>query len=366
MTRLNQATEIAELAEQLGLPIIDPATEILDHCRGVVDAWVAEARGVANIDDLESLVTKRLQLVFEEIRCDDDFDRLTNKYAREMKEYVFASMKGRFIDEENPTFGALVQRRHASIESPDRFVAIIDCRGNKLDRRFFTRWHEIAHRLTTHADIGEPVYRSEHDPIERMMDEIASHIGFYEPLFNPVFRKASEGESFLSFDTVATVVTEAFPKASFQATLFACARRTSTPVLYLEAKSAYKQKVKRRLEDKRPKLFEVDDPPPPGELRAVMAIANLAAKEERFTIPRNMRVPKTSVIHAVFAAESFAEARAEENLKDWETSDGKSLEDRAVFVEARKVSDRVFALVQPVEPLLIPPRPTLATGLFNV
>ena len=61
-------------------------------------------------------------------------------------------------------------------------MAVIDCRGGKLARRFFTRWHEIAHRLTTHADRGdeEPAYRSEHDPIERMMDEIAGHVGFYE------------------------------------------------------------------------------------------------------------------------------------------------------------------------------------------
>lgn len=95
-------------------------------------------------------------------------------------------------------------------------------------------------------------------------------------------------------------------------------------------------------------------------------IPNPAAQTERFTIPGNMRVPKTSVIHAVFEADSFAEDQAEENLIDWESSDGKTLEDRAVLVEARKVSDRVVALVQPVEPVLNRHRMTLATVLFDV
>ena len=54
------------------------------------------------------------------------------------------------------TYGALVQRRNAGPTDPDRFVAVIDSRGGKLARRFFTRWHEIAHRLTTDADMLEP------------------------------------------------------------------------------------------------------------------------------------------------------------------------------------------------------------------
>ena len=149
---------------------------------------MAEAGGVKNIDALESLVTQRLQMVFEEIRNDDDWERLKDVYARGKKEFVFAGMQTKFDDHGNLTYGALVQRRNAQADSPDRFVAVIDCRDNKLARRFFTRWHEIAHRLTTHADLLEPVYRSEHDPIERMMDEIAGHIGFYEPIF---FRRTS-------------------------------------------------------------------------------------------------------------------------------------------------------------------------------
>ncbi len=344
MTRWDQAPEIFSLADELGVGGAAPVNGILDYCHRRIDAWVAEAGGVANIDALESLVTQKLQMVIEEIRTDDDWERLKEVYARGKKEIVFAAMRTKFDDDHNLTYGALVERRNATSSDADRFVAVIDCRGSKLARRFFTRWHEIAHRLTTHADMPEPVYRSEHDPIERMMDEIAGHVGFYDPLFQPVYQQATEGVPHLKFATVETIIGSAFPAASFQATLFACTRRLPTPVVYLEATLAHKKEVKRRLAT--PSLF--DDDPPSGELRAVKVIQNKAAQQDGFTIPTNMRVPVASIIHRLFDAEAQSSGDGEECLSHWE-SQGRSLGRRAVVVEARKVPDRVIAIVQPVE-----------------
>jgi len=253
-------------------------------------------------------------------------------------------MRTKFDDDHNLTYGALVQRRNANASDADRFVAVIDCRGSKLARRFFTRWHEIAHRLTTHADMPEPVYRSEHDPIERMMDEIAGHVGFYDPLFQPVYQQATEGVPHLKFATVETIIGSAFPAASFQATLFACTRRLPTPVIYLEAALDHKKEVKRKLAT--PSLFDVD--PPLGELRVVKVRANDAAFKDKFFIPEKMRVPADSVIHSLFDADPMTDGNGEECLSQWE-SQGRSLGRRAVVVEARKVPDRVIAIVQPVE-----------------
>jgi hypothetical protein len=346
MIRLDHAPEVLDLAGQLGVGGAAPVEGILAHCRRRIDGWVAEAGGVATIDAVEALVTGRLQMVFEEIRTDEDFDRLTEIYARGKKEFVFAGLRPKFDDPSNMTYGALVQRRNAGANAPDRFVAVIDCRGNKLARRFFTRWHEIAHRLTTHCDMAEPVFRSEHDPIERLMDEIAGHVGFYEPIFDPAYRQASQGKPLLTFGAVESVISQAFPAASFQATLFACARRLTTPVVYLEAALAHKKEVKRRLAT--PSMF--GDDPPPGELRAVKVIPNEAAQQQRFTIPTNMRVPADSVIYRLFDAEPQASGDGQEDLSQWE-SQGKPLERWAVVVEARKVPDRVIAIVQPVEPV---------------
>ena len=344
MTRWDQASEIFALADELGVGGAAPVNGILDYCHHRIDAWVAEAGGIPNIDALESLVTQKLQMVFEEIRTDEDWERLKEVYARGKKEFVFGAIRTKFDDDHNLTYGALVERRNAGPTDLDRFVAVIDCRGNKLARRFFTRWHEIAHRLTTHTDMPEPVYRSEHDPIERMMDEIAGHVGFYDPLFQPAYQQASLGQPHLKLGTIETIFNDAFPTASFQATLFACTRRLPTPVVYLEATLAHKKEVKRKLAA--PSLFDVD--PPPGELRVVKVIPNKAAQQDGFTIPTNMPVPAASVIHRLFDAEPMTDGDGEECLSHWE-SQGRPLGRRAVVVEARKVPDRVIAIVQPVE-----------------
>lgn len=344
MNRLDAAPEVLDLAKELGVSAVAPVESILQSCRQRIDCWVAETGGVADIESLESLVTERLQMVFEEIRADADFDRIANKYARGKKDPVFAAMRFRFDDASNPTYGVLVQRKNVEVDARDRFVAVIDCREGKLARRFFTRWHEIAHRMTTHADIEEPAYRSEHDPIERLMDEIAGHVGFFEPLFEPAYQQASDGQVLLTFGMVQAIIGSAFPTASFQATLFACARRAATPVLYVEAALGHKKEVKRRLQTR--SLF--GDEPPPGDLRAVKVIPNQAAQKERFTIPTNMRVPADSVIHRLFDADPMTDGEGTEDLSQWE-SQGRRLEGRRVVVQARKVPDRVIAVVQPVE-----------------
>ncbi len=344
MTRWDQAPEIFSLADELGVGGTAPASSILDYCHRRIDAWVAKAGGVTSIDALESLVTQKLQMVFEEIRTDDDWERLKEVYARGKKEFVFGAIRTKFDDDHNLTYGALIQRRNAGPADIDRFVAVIDCRDNKLARRFFTRWHEIAHRLTTHTDMLEPVYRSEHDPIEKMMDEIAAHVGFYDPLFRPIYQQATEGVPHLKFATVETIIGSGFPSASFQATLFACTRRLPTPVIYLEAALDHKKEVKRRLAA--PRLFDVD--PPPGELRVVKVRANDAAFKDKFFIPEKMRVPADSVIHNLFDADPMTDGNGEECLSHWE-SQGRSLGHRAVVVDARKVHDRVIAIVQPVD-----------------
>lgn len=177
-----------------------------------------------------------------------------------------------------------------------------------------------------------------------MMDEIAGHVGFYGPIFDPAFQQASEGKPLLTFGTVEAIIGGSFPAASFQATLFACARRLTTPVVYLEATLAHKKAAKRLLQT--PSMF--GDDPPPGELRAVKVIPNNAAQEDGFTILTNMRVPPGTVIHRLFDAEPQTSGEAREDLSQWE-SKGKSLESRAVAVEGRKVADRVIAIVQPVE-----------------
>lgn len=347
MTPWDQAPAIKNLACQLGIAGERPQDGILAHCQRRIDSWVAEAGGTSDIDALEALVAGQLQMVFEEIHSIDDFARLKEVYAKGKGEFVFAALQPKFDDSSNPTFGALVQRRKATPSDRDRYVAVIDCRGDKQHRRFFTRWHEIAHRLTTHADGGEtePGYRSEHDPIERLMDEIAAQLGFYPPLFEPALGLARRGERLLRFNMVEEVILKAFPKASFQATLFASLRSLATPILYLEAGLAFNKSVQQKLATK--PLF--DDDLPTGELRAIKVIPNRSAQQTGFFIPANMRVPLNSIIFSIFNDLSPGSSAAQEDLAWW-VSKGKSLAKQPIFIEARRNADRVIAIVQPLSP----------------
>ena len=347
MTRLAEEPDILELAKKLGVAGDgDPVDGILDLCNRRIDRWIEEAGGVRTVGHLESVVTARLQMVFEEVREDADFDRIKQVYAVGKRDFVFATMRHKFDDQVNPTFGALVRRKTADPDAPDRYVAVIDCRGDKLARRFFTRWHEIAHRLTTDADPDKPQYRSEHDPIEQLMDRIASHIGFYEPFFGPVFDQELRGGARLSFEVVEAVRRQHFADASFQSTLFACHRRLTTPVVYVEAEERNKAEAEREIKRGVQWLFE--EAAPVAQLRVALVLPNAAAQKSKLFIAPNMRIPSSSVIHRLFLDDLGLDDAGQENLNTWEHSRGKRLADQEVWIEAKKTKGRVVAIVQPV------------------
>lgn len=344
MTRLADEPDISDLAKALGLAEGGDCVEaVLALCRRRLDRWVEEAGGVRTIEQLESIVTARLQMVFEEIRDDADFDRIKQVYAVGKRDFVFATIRQRFDDPTNPTYGALLRRKNAAANAPDRYVAVIDCRGEKLARRFFTRWHEIAHRLTTDADPDEPVYRSEHDPIERLMDRIASHSGFYEPFLVAAYDRALREMGCLCFEAIDWIRLNAFSDASFQSTLYACHRRYDRPAVYLEAAPAHKAKHQRAINQGAQWLF--DDARPSAELRAITVVPNDVANRRGLFIAPNMRVPECSLIHRIFSDSSEEGRISVENLKEWEHSGG-HLADQDVRIEARRMKDRVIALVQ--------------------
>jgi hypothetical protein len=283
-----------------------------------------------------------LQLVFEEVGSDDDLEQIIAKYVAQ-GEYVFATLRDKL---DPTTFGLTIKRKHWEPESGDKYVAVIDCRGEKATRRFFTRWHEIAHLLVLEKELAEPVRRSSHDPIERLMDDIAGRIGFYEPLFGPIFAR-EHTKPLLDFKTVEAIRNAYCGRASFQSTLFACHRRVNTPVVYVEAEVKYKVGEERRLRSKQRKFFAED--PPVAKFRVGLAVPNPAAVERDFGIVPSMRVPEVSVIHKLHSDASVEQASGRENLGAWEFSNGTSLPDCEVWVDARKAGDRVIAIVQPAK-----------------
>jgi len=339
MSRLDHEPEVVALARELGLRG-NPVEAVVRFCEEKIGCWAADSGGVENVTALERVVANRLGVTFEDVCSDDDLTRITAKYVAQ-GEYVFATLR----DELCPaTFGVTIKRKRCGPGSNGKYVAVIDGRGDKAARRFFTRWHELAHLLVLEKELDTPVRRSAHDPIERLMDEIAGRVGFYEPIFGPVLAR-EHSKPILEFETVEAIRRAYCDKASFQATLFACQRRMNTPVVYVEAEMKYRADEERRLRSKQQKFFA--DDPPVAKLRVRLAVPNEAASDEGFRIVPNMRVPEGSIIHKLYSDASAEEASGGENLGVWEFSNGSSLSDCEVWVDARKVGDRIIAIVQP-------------------
>lgn len=344
MKTLSSEPEIIAMANALRLGEGDPVVNIINFCRNKIARWITELGPVRNIWDLEKIVCQKLNLTIEHVWSDADLEKIIETYVGE-GDFIFEYLK-RDLDEH--TFATLIRRKSASSKSEDRYVAIIDCRGQKGPRRVFSRWHEIAHILTLYKQMELPLHRStvEKDPTEKMMDVIAGEICFYAPIFIPVLEAKIKKYGRLSFDAVNSVREDFYPEASFQATLNACAAQAKTPVLVLEIGMGLKKTEQRRVQSKQMNLLP--ETPPKPQLRVLTSMSNAAARQISLQIPRYMRVPSRSILAKIFKGKTDSSAltgEAQENLIWWTSSEGGALCPAQVNIQAIKVNDRVVAIV---------------------
>ncbi len=346
MKTLSQEAEIIAMANALRL-VGDPVESIIDFCRQKIARWIDGPRSIRTIWDLEKIICEKLNLVIHEVWNDDDLEELIRNYVEE-GEIVFAHLKA---DLDAKTFATLIRRKALRPNSEDRYVAVIDCRGNKGARRFFSRWHEIAHLLTLYKQMELPFHRStiDRDPTEKLMDIIAGEIGFYDTLFRPALEAELRSQGRLTLDAVERVRREYCPDASFQATLNACAARAPAPVIVLEIGMGYKKSELRELHLAQLPLIPPKLPQP--KLRVLSAVPNAAARKISFQIPRYMRVPVASIITGVFdngTGLSIGATETVENLNQWTSSNGSRLPNVKVDVQALKTGEHVLVIVSPV------------------
>lgn len=344
MTTLSDDPKIISLAHALGIHEGGRVEGILGYCQNKVRSLLAGAGLIRSIDDLQCLICEKLHITIIEVYNDSDISAVVEKYARQEKEPAFAGIGNELTDD---TFATLLQRKRRAGEQYFRYVAVIDCRGQKAARRYFSRWHEIAHVLTTVSQLQFALHRSttKKDACEKMMDLIAAEIGFYTPLFAPLLQKECSTAGGLTFAVAENVRREFCPAASMEATLNACASRVSSPILILQASMGYKKAEKDALTSGQYELFPTEKPV--AQLRIASAVPNPAARGKGIMIPKNMRVPIASVITTALNVEEDHQAiLARENLNWWRTSDGTALQHAAVKVEAIRLRDRVWAIVR--------------------
>ena len=351
MVNLGTSPEVISMALSLKLDAQHPVDAIVSYCKGKMLAWVKKAGGAHCIAQVQEIVCQNLGLVLEEVRSDEGVETLAQKYMG-LGEKVFASLS---MQLDQDTFATVMRRAPTGPKAHDRYVAVIDCRGKKAARRFFTRWHEIAHLLTlvTQRELPFQRFRSskdkDADPEERLMDIIAGEVGFYDPIFKPALAAELEQNGFLSFDGVERIRCSVCPDASFQATLIACAKRAPTPIIQLEAAMGHKKCEEAEIASGQLSMFGI--PKPEAKLRAYRAVPNAAAKMAGFFIFPNMQIPEDSIISAHYRDTLGVEASlgisGTESFSLWESSDGAVCGDGQIHVEVRKLAGTTFALVQP-------------------
>ena len=158
---LRNSFQITRLASDLRLrQEEDPVTTILTFCHRRINDIFREFR-CTTLSGLMSATAAKLDTLFIEIHDNANLARVRVSYL-DRGELIFATLAEQLGPHVYAITFKLTQRR----EGDRRFVSIIDCRGDKAWRKYFSKWHELAHLFTltpqarlkfcrTHAGTGK-------------------------------------------------------------------------------------------------------------------------------------------------------------------------------------------------------------------
>jgi len=336
---------IREIGRQLGVVVPgggDPTARIVDACLSKVRTWCDQLGPVSSFSDLVGVVSAKLKVHFEVLGTEQDLVDLQQRYLT-ARETGFLDLTKEF---DEFTDAVVIRLQHAPPWSDKQYVAVIDSRGRKSSREWFSKWHELAHLIaepqTKFAFRRTQVTRR--DPVERLMDQIAADLAFFPDLLLPLLKRHGVNLAAASLRDLLAFRDVALPFASAQATLTAVLKHSTTPSVLIEAKSGLKGSEQR--EQAQGLLFT--ELAPQAVLRAVTTTHNPEAIRRKFYVHRWMRIPARSVIHRIYdGVVSEEKLPINENLSWWE-SKGQSLPDRPVLVQAMRAgTGRVLALITP-------------------
>jgi len=337
---------IKQIAKELGLGRYRNAEEaIREYC---IKKVIELLKSFEHVDDLSKfleIVSSGLGVKFEHIEDDTELEVLIKKYTSK-GELAFVDLPNQLDDK---TDAVLIR---LSKQQQWKYVAIIDCRGSKKYKAYFSKWHEIAHVLTMSPQAVFQFRRTptiKKDPEEQMVDRVAGDLAFYSPLFMPELLTRVKIDKRLSFDNIEVLRKKICPDSSREATIRAAVYRSPFPQVLIIARYALKKQDERLISSDQTNLFQTDhDVLSSLKLRAVEVTGNNDAKKVGLCIHRNMEVPLESIITKVFdTAPPNASAIQTENLSWWKHSRGQ-LEYMPILVEAMKIGQRVFALIKKI------------------
>jgi hypothetical protein len=310
---------------------------------------------VTSLNCLRDLIADALSVNLRFIRSDEDISTIAKEFGASFPglkitlnaEFVASDTEGLLLP--NPTPEPWERK----------YLAIIDARGARASRAWFTSWHELAHLLVTPAQLSLQGLRrspAEHevrkDPVEQLVDHVAGQIAFWKPLFQPALDEHHSGRSALEFAEVERARLAAAPEASVLATAMAAIHLIRTPTLLVRVELALKADERRRSSSQISLDFGNIAPAAAPRLRVVQCVSNASARRTDLRIFRNMRVPARSVLHRVSEALIDIDAAAYEDQSWWETSSGGNLASLPLHVRAIRRGCHVYGLISPLTDVL--------------
>jgi len=317
------------LAADLGAVGDDPIEFILDHAERQIRA-VAKKHCVSTLADLLTATAQAVGTRFETVSTDEELDQLVARYI-DRGETPFAQLPKDFRDSFGVTL-RLIQRRPWELEH----VSVIDCRGSKAYRAFFTKWHELAHLLvlTQQAQFKfRRTHAEKQAADEALMDMIAARFGYWSGILQPHL-----GGN-LTFETLSAIKSAHCPEGSWQSFVHAAIDRWPTAAVYIKAEPRLKRAEERQLNQTT--LWTRTST---AKLRLADVIVNDAARSRGADLFPNMRVPQTSILHRIHTSREDG-GTATECLSLWESSARGALRQCEIVVVGRSAYEGVEGLI---------------------
>ena len=336
--------ELKRVAEELRLGSAGNFEDmIVQHCLTRLRAWVAAHGTPPTLSALANGIAASLDLRITEVRTEDDIDAVLGEVAPVQKA-VIGDLKTEFGGDTD----AITVRRLDPKPWHREYWAIINCQGWHEYRRYWSKWHEIVHRLLDRQQLAFAFRRTKRDrpePGEALVDRVAATLAFFPDMFEPVVRDEYAREGRFTFDVIDRVRQRIAPDASREATANACLRYIPSPVWFLECHMGLKASEVRRLNS--PQMSFFPEEPPDNKLRVRHGSSSSSAEDLGIRFHPNMRVPESSIVTLGFRDEWGVPLQGTETLDVWETSSGGPIGYGEVHFEAMKIGDEeVWAIAQ--------------------
>lgn len=347
MARWDNDPRLVQLARDLSIPLRGNCNAriheyALDRVRSSINEFP-----VRDLDALRRMLASRLSLRLEYVNDNADIDRIAREYAS-FHPTLRQRLRQEFLDDKTE---GITLERDGHVGGQHSFLAIVDARGPRRNRSYFTAWHEIAHLLVHPAQLAFPGFRRSppqieipKDPLESLVDQIAGTVAFYAPFFQPALQAAIKSEGEVSFRAIDIARRSVAESASLFAAAIGSIRCLNEPVLLLSVAPGLKKAEAAFLKSGQ-SAFDFAENSITPKLRVTSMIPNEAAEKSRLAIRMNMRVPVASVINAVHNHPGDTDSTAQEDQGWWETTAKGRLADLPLRVHAARRGRFVYALV---------------------